>query len=132
MPSVSIATILRFSGKTAVVAEVDKILLVKWLENLPTVPSHYCRNSPAYQEKKFLEPGTTLAQLHRDYKQAAEDGGYRAVCIKIFNEIFHKLNYSIFIPRKDQCDTCISAKHGNIDEDSYQSHIQAKEVCMDS
>lgn len=49
------------------------------------------------------------------------------MCIKLFNEIFHKLNYSIFIPRKDQCDTCISAKYFNIHEDSYQSHIKAKD-----
>jgi hypothetical protein len=101
--------------------------VIEWLGDLPTVPSHYWRNTPAYEKKKFLEPGTTLAQLHRDYKQAAEDSGHRAVCRKIFDGIFHQMNYSIFIPRKDQCDTCISAKHGNIDQESYQAHIEAKD-----
>ena len=47
--------------------------------------------------------------------------------MKVFNVIFHQLNYSIFIPRKDQCDTCISAKHGNIDEVSYDAHIKDKD-----
>jgi hypothetical protein len=116
-----------FLGKTAVLGKADKNYLIKWFEKLPTVPSHYCRSTPAYQEKKFLEPGTTLNQLHRDYKQAAEDDGYKAVGIKLFNETFHKLKYSIFIPRKDQCDTCISAKHGKIDQESYQAHIRAKD-----
>ncbi len=58
---------------------------------------------------------------------AAAKSGHRAVCKKVFNEIFHQFNYSVFIPRKDQCDTCISAKHGNIDEGSFQSHIKAKD-----
>ncbi|CAB3985083.1 Hypothetical predicted protein [Paramuricea clavata] len=93
------------SGKTAVLGEADKNYLIKWFEKLPTLPSHYCRSTPANQEKKFPEPGTTLNQLHRDYKQAAEDDGSG---------------------QKDQCDTCISAKHGNIDQESYQAHIRAK------
>ncbi len=86
-----------------------------------------CRNTPAYQKKKFLEPGTTLANLHKQYKKVAEDSGHRAVCSKIFSEAFHRLNYSVFIPRKDQCDTCISAKHGNIDNETYLAHIKAKD-----
>ncbi|CAB4015566.1 Hypothetical predicted protein, partial [Paramuricea clavata] len=31
------------------------------------------------------------------------------------------------LKRKDQCDTCISAKHGNIDEVSYEAHIKVKD-----
>ncbi len=119
--------IILFLGKTAPIAEVDQGFLDQWLAGLPTVPSHYCRNTPAYQKKKFLEPGTTLANLHKQYKKAAEDSGHRAVCSKIFSEAFHRLNYSVFIPRKDQCDTCISAKHGNIDNETYLAHIKAKD-----
>ena len=55
--------IILFLGKTAPIAEVDQGFLDQRLASLPTVPSHYCRNTPAYQKKKFFEPGTTLAKL---------------------------------------------------------------------
>ena len=115
-----------FSGKTCSITQEDKAFLSKWLEGLPVVPSHYCRNTPSYQNKRFLEPGTTIANLHHEYRKAAEQGGHRSVCIKIFSETFHDLNYSVFIPRKDQCDICVSTKHGNTDEATYKAHIQAK------
>ena len=119
---------LNFQGKTTTIAESDQNFLNQWISGLPTVPSHYCRNTPTYQNKKFLEPGTTVANLHKVYKDAADTSGHRAVCIKLFSEAFHKLNFSVFQPRKDQCDLCLSAKHGNVDNETYLAHNKAKNV----
>ena len=115
-----------FSGKTCTISKEDKTFLTKWLAGLPVVPSHYCRSAPSYKDKKFLEPGTTIANLHREYKSSADENGFRSVSIKIFSQTFHEMNYSVFIPRKDQCDVCISANHGNTDEATYQAHLHAK------
>lgn len=112
-----------FQGKTAAIAESDQGFLNQWLAGLPTVPSHYCRNTPTYQNKRFLEPGATIANLHREYKDAANGSGHRAVCMKLFSEAFHKLNFSVFVPWNDQCDQCLSAKHGNINNETYLTHI---------
>ena len=35
---------------------------------------------------------------------------------------------NVFIPRKDQCDVCVSVKRGNIDRDTFEAHIQAKDA----
>lgn len=104
--------------------EKDTNYLKQWLSGLPSLPSHYCRS--AYKDRKFLYPGTTIAHLHVEYKAAAETAGNRVVCLTKFSEIFHEENYSVFIPRKDQCDVCVSAKHGNIDDATHQAHILAK------
>jgi hypothetical protein len=39
---------------------------------------------------------------------AAAKSDHRAVCKKVFHEIFHQFNYSVFIPRKDQCDVTLA------------------------
>ncbi len=115
-----------FEGKTAPISESDQSFLKEWLGSLPTVPSHYCRNTPSYQNKKFLEPDVTISGLHAEYKKAAAAGGKRVVNIKTFSETFHNLNYSVFTPRKDQCDTCVAAKYGNQNEADYLAHINNK------
>lgn len=116
-----------FSGKRVPVGEADLTFLKTWLTNLPNLPSHYCRNVPAYKNKKFLYPGTTKSGLYEEYQTAAAESGARVVGYKVFSTIFDAENFSVFIPRKDQCDLCVSAKHGNTDQDTYDAHIRAKD-----
>ena len=108
--------------------EVNLNFLRKWLSDVPSVPSHYCRSISTYQEKKFFYPGTTLINLHDEYKMAAEAAGARVVSLAFFSNVCHDMNFSVFIPRKDQCDVCVSAKHGNIDRGTFEAHIQAKDA----
>ena len=91
------------------------------------MPLHYCRNTDAYKNKIFLYPGTTIVNLHAEYQNSAEAVGFRVVCQVRFREVFHQENYSVFIPRKDQCDICVSAKHGNIDDLIFQAHLNSKD-----
>ena len=93
---------LSVSGKCAKFTEVDKAFLPDWLKDLPTVDSHYCRSNPAYKDKKFLYPRTTIAKLHLEFKEAAKTAGVRPVGITRFREVLHEQKYSVFIPRKDQ------------------------------
>ena len=51
----------------------------------------------------------------------------RVVSETLFSKHFHSENYSVFIPRKDQCDVCVSYKHHNIRQAEYEAHIHAKD-----
>ena len=66
--------------------------------------------------------------MHITYRAAALEAGVRAVGISFFSNTFHELNFSVFVPRKDQCDVCTSAKHGNTDGDTLEKHIRAKDL----
>lgn len=120
-----------FSGKGAPIPAEVSAFVNDWLSDLPTVDSHYCRKVDTYKDKKFLHPGTTIANLHREYKQAAVIAGVRAVGIKFFSGRFHDGKYSVFIPRKDQCDVCVSFKHGNLNKTDYDAHIVYKDQARD-
>ncbi|XP_066970858.1 uncharacterized protein [Macrobrachium rosenbergii] len=113
------------SGKYGHVTDAENEFLRAWLKCLPTVDSHYCRSTPTYKEKKFLYPGTTIANLHREYKMEAQKGGARAVEISYFTDKFNEENLSV--PRKDWCDICESFKFGNISKDEYDRHIKVKD-----
>ena len=115
------------SGKHAKLETCVTDFLKDWLKDLPTVDSHYCRSTATYKNKRFLHPGTTISQLHREYEQAAATVEVRAVGIPHFTDVFHEENYSVFIPRKDQCDVCVSFKHGNISKVEYDAHVAKKD-----
>ncbi|KAJ8043486.1 hypothetical protein HOLleu_10590 [Holothuria leucospilota] len=64
--------------------------LTGWLKGLPTADSHYCRNTPTYQNKKFLYPGITL-NLHREYSEAVAAAGVRAASYNLRRDVMDTL-----------------------------------------
>lgn len=91
-----------------------------FIEELPKMPSHYCRSSTS---KLYLEPTfQSKAELYREYQSYCSQKNEKSCSQQLFNEEIKKLKIGIFRPRKDQCDVCISHKLGNIDEDTYQKH----------
>ncbi|GFR64828.1 DNA repair protein rhp54 [Elysia marginata] len=94
------------SGLSERVGEEDRNFLIHWLNTIPTVPSHYCRKQKSYEGVKFLFPGKSMRDLHRDYLESCRESQTRRRAVKAF----HAQKLSVFIPRKDQCDVCISAK----------------------
>ena len=82
---------------------------------------------PAYQSKTFLYPGATKVNLHAKYTAAATETNARVVGLKYVSNVFKKGKFSVFIPRKDQCDICVSAKHGNLNQATLDKHVQAKD-----
>jgi len=113
-------------GKQTEVDAEDRKYIIDWLEMLPTVESHYCRNINSYTEKKFLYPGTTISQLYGLYKESAIKDEQRVVSIA-FLAVFHDNDFSVFIPQKDQCDKCVAFKDGNLSDAEYQAHVAAKD-----
>lgn len=104
------------SGPHKPVSEADMKFLSDWLHEIPVVPSHYCRKQKTYEGVKFIYNSKTLVQLHQDYVAECALKGKRSVARKLFTETFKKLNFSFFVPRKDQCDKCIAAKLGNLNK----------------
>lgn len=100
-----------------------------YLQTLQKLPSHYCRSSTS---KQYLEPiFTTQADVYRAYELYCKEKGDAAVCRQVFMEEFHKLNLSVFHPRKDQCDKCCEYKTGNLTEEVYQNHLVRKNEARD-
>ncbi|KAM3609180.1 uncharacterized protein V6R79_010766 [Siganus canaliculatus] len=114
------------TGPHVPISDADQTFLKDWFSGLPCVPSHYCRQVPSYKNKKFLEPGTVLSDLYREYQKAAGESGARAVSDTYFRKAFSEQKYSVFVPKKDQCDVCIGAKVGNIDQDTLATHTKLK------
>lgn len=108
------------------ISDADLSFLKDWLSCLPTIPSHYCRHVPSYQDMKYLEPGTVICDLYKEYCKAVGENGARVVSEGYFRQVFRELKYSVFIPRKDQCDVCVGAKAGNIDQDTLNAHLKLK------
>ncbi|KAJ4939628.1 hypothetical protein JOQ06_029072 [Pogonophryne albipinna] len=98
------------TGPHMPISDADQTFLKEWLSGLPTVAFHYCRQVPSYQDKKFVEPGTVLSDLHKEYQKAAGKSGARVVSETYFRKVFSEQKYSVFVPKKDQCDVCIGAK----------------------
>lgn len=113
-------------GPHVLISDADKNFLKEWLSGLPTVPSHYCRQVPSYQDKNFLEPGTFQSALYKEYRKAADESGGRIVSETYFRNAFDEQKYSVFVPRNDQCDICVGAKTGNIDQDTLIAHRELK------
>ena len=96
------------TGKFRPVSDADKEYLNTWLEGIPTVPSHYCRQVDRYREMKFFEPGTTVAKLHREYKAMAMAEDRRVLSVFTFTKTLKDNKFSVFIPKKDMCDICVA------------------------
>ena len=41
-------------------------------------------------------------------------------------QVFEEKNLSLFVPKKDQCDTCYAFKAGNVSKEDYDQHITEK------
>lgn len=68
--------------------------------------------------------------MHKIYTSWCVENSLNPVKQKKFCEILEIKKISIFKPRKDQCDTCVAYKEGNLKEEDYQVHITKKnEAC---
>ena len=96
------------------------------MSSLAIVPLYYCRN--ACSHTKFLEPGTTLVSLYDEYRARAEASNFKIASYPILSKHFHSENYSVFVPRKDQCDVCLGAtcKYGLVSQTELAEHRAMK------
>ena len=82
-----------------------KEISTRLIESLTTVESHYCRAK--HRDRKFVEPGTTLQNLYREYSKQTTTAEIHCVSYPLFDK---SMKDTIFLPKKEQCDKCLSAK----------------------
>lgn len=103
----------------------DKQFVITFLQSLPKMPSHYCRQSTS---KAYLEPiFRTFSDLYKTYQDRCMEDGVKIMGRTVFMEVFHNMNIGLFQPRKDQCDTCCAYEAGNLQEEEWTLHRQRKE-----
>lgn len=96
-----------------------------FIDRLPKVESHYCRKSTS---KVYLEPlFQSLQQLYRVYVEECKSEEKDFVSRFTFSNIISDKNVALFKPKKDQCDTCVQHKVGQLSDEDWGNHIRNKE-----
>lgn len=101
------------------------------ISSIPSIESHYTR---AHTEKTYIEGSKTIAQLYRDYKSDCVAQGIPYANLTMYRKIFnYEFNIAFFVPKKDQCQTCVSFQNSNEEEkkgleEKYNSHIEEKNL----
>ncbi|CAI6362396.1 unnamed protein product [Macrosiphum euphorbiae] len=107
----------------------------KFIQQLPAVPSHYCRASTT---KKYLpsELGN-CSRLYKLYIDFCKQSNGTIIKKTLFNQLFkEKYNIGFHVPKKDKCTWCckieniIMSRQLNESEDTKnQLHLYEKEEC---
>nr|CAI5858394.1 unnamed protein product [Callosobruchus analis] len=99
--------------KSSYTEDID--FLKNFLSRLPKLPSHYNR---ANSSKLYLEPiFRSLKQIYDLYIEICKEDGKKCLSNKTFYNQFNESNLALYQPKKDQCDTCVSYKVGNITDE---------------
>lgn len=119
----------KIRSKHVALPQVPKVIkrqsVRDWLDLIPKVCSHYCRASSnrVYVEDTF----ESKAHMHVIYSIWCQDNGQPLAGRRLFYKELKAQKISIFKPRKDQCDVCVSYKMGNVSEETYRIHILKKD-----
>ena len=75
-----------------------------------------------------------MKAVYRAYQKYSCDEHLQPVEFTTFRDVFNEENISIFVPRKDQCDTCVSyhQKQPNVSEEDYKKHQLQKEEAREA
>ncbi|XP_050514864.1 uncharacterized protein LOC126890077 [Diabrotica virgifera virgifera] len=105
--------------------EVEVKSLQEFLNNIPKMESHYCRKSWA---KLYLLPEwTSKKALYNFYTlDWCTPRNITPLSIAKFSNTLEIENISLFKPKKDQCEKCLSHKLGNIPDTEHKEHIERK------
>lgn len=103
----------RTARNEALKPRVDCLQL--FLKDLPKLESHYCRASTS---KLYLEPmWKSKRSLYDVYAHEwCSEKNVKPLSIFTLEKYFAKLNLSLYIPKKDQCEICAEHEAGNLDD----------------
>lgn len=105
--------------------KIKRMFVNEFLEKLPKLPSHYCRKSTS---RLYFEPYIkSMAQLYSMYILKSNEENKKSVSRKIFPQVYNKTNFSVYHPKKYQCDICCSHLTKNIGENEWNEHIKDKD-----
>lgn len=110
------------AGKRSFFAERRQSLL-DFFNSLPKMESHYCRSSSAkiYLESNWL----SKADLYNFYTEEwCKNRNMEPLALTTFRLEFENQNLSVFLPKKDRCETCGVFEAKNLSENVYNLHRQ--------
>lgn len=99
--------------------------LNKFLDDLPKLESHYCRQNTS---KLYLETiWHSKSQLYKAYcRDFCTENNTKPLSRATFSIAFDKKNLSLYQPKKDKCDVCVAFETQNIEKHEYDHHITLK------
>lgn len=107
-------------SRRAVAVELQKTLLDKYLDDFPKLESHYSRKDS--RKLYFQCDFQSKIELYRDYKRYCRESNSEPFSKFPFLKTLKDRNYSLFKPKKDECDICVQFKTGNLEQNSYEKH----------
>ncbi|KAJ8931160.1 hypothetical protein NQ314_015974 [Rhamnusium bicolor] len=114
--------------------QVDKDIkddIRRHINSIPRIESHYCRNNTS---REFIEGGKTVVELHRDHVESLKKHNKSYANYLMYSRIFNgEFNISFFVPRKDQCEDCVSVEISSDENkenlrEGYETHLPEKEL----
>nr|CAI5850826.1 unnamed protein product [Callosobruchus analis] len=116
IPSATISNASRRAARPKEVNDKRVEYLNKFFDDLPKMPSHYCRRD---SKKLYLEYNfESKANLYRVYKEKCLTG----------QKHLKTWDWQYLLQKKDQCNLCVSFKAGNVDAAEYNRHIELKNL----
>lgn len=97
-----------------------------YIQNLPAVPSHYCRKNSTrfYLPQEFRN----VTNLYRLYKEDYQKQGRDIVGEKVFKNIFSTdFNMGFHVPKKDKCVKCMKYQNDDSNNEEKIRHLKDKE-----
>lgn len=105
--------------------EKREFLLI-FFNDLPKMPSHYCRQRT---EKQYLEPNfRNLAELYKYYSLVCTENQRQPLSTCYFSNTFSALKLGLYQPKKDRCDMCVGFEKGNVTLEEITLHVEQKEL----
>lgn len=84
----------------------------KHIESFPVLEAHYTRKDT---NRKFLGQDLNIRKMYSLYKEECKNKGKRHTSESKYRAIFcNEYNYSFYVPKKDQCATCVVYKQKDI------------------
>lgn len=100
------------------------------IDSIPRIESHYLRQQTT---REYIDGGKNLTDIYNDYEKKCLNDGVEAAKIHTFRKVFNEeYNISFFVPKKDQCETCVSYMNSDKTteiQNNYEQHQLEKELC---
>lgn len=114
--------------------ETTRESVIKFIKNLPALPSHYCRKETTrlYLPVEFKN----IRNLYRIYKEDRTRESLDVVSENIFRDIFKKeFNLGFHVPKKDKCLKCMRyetdlLKYEAEKKEHLDEKVASKKICL--
>lgn len=101
------------------------------IDSIPRIESHYLRDQTS---REYIDGGRCISEIYRDYQKERLEANLPYCNLVMFTKIFNEeYNIGFFVPKKDQCDLCVSFQNAEGSEkeslsEKFNSHQKEKQL----